>query len=443
MNQAQLTMLRHLQGLAKGEKLFRPSSISRLFVCPGSLIASLRSPYRDRSSPEAREGTAAHTLASETLLGKFKLDKMEGQFLDLKDGGPNILVTEEMVDTVQMYLDEITERWTPDTEMFVEQKMSLAQLDPNDPLFTENAGTGDCILIDRKLRTLKILDLKYGKGIMVKGDSPQLKNYALMAALNFPNDDGWAEIETVIVQPRAREEHQRVKPFKFDAGDLLMGFIGELVGAMEAALNPDAMLTPGDHCRSSFCPARPTCPALREQAINLARDEFAAVPMETASSALMPVPQNIILGSVDNPRPMQAPGSVVLPQPIHLSVDEIATILSREPIWDAWITGIKQYAVKLIEAGTTVPGYKLVARSGHRAWIDPDAAQEVLFKQGLRWGDVHAPQKMLSPAQVEKKLPAAKRAIVATLTQRPLGQPVLTRAADEREAVAALFGPIE
>jgi hypothetical protein len=437
-------LLAHLKQMANGEKLFRPSSMSRLFACRGSLIASVRAGLKTESSPYAREGTAAHLLASTCLIEGKSPALFEATCLDLGDGGIKIPVTEEMADSVQMYLDEIASRWTDHTEMYVEQRMSLSVLDPDNPLFQENAGTADCVLVDRVARTLRILDLKYGKGIMVKGDTMQLKDYAVLAALAFPCSEGWALIETVIVQPRAAVEHERVKPVQYDSDQFVLSFIGELVQTMDSALDVDAPLTPGDHCKNTFCPAVATCPAVRDAAVNIARDEFAAAPINRAGADVAPLPKYILLGTNENPRPKPPEHGVTLPAPSALSEHDIATILMREPIWEAWITAVKQRAVKILESGGNVPGYKLVARAGNRAWVDPDKACEVLVSQGgLTWEAAHTTPKLLSPAQIEKKLHPRQRGLLNDIVYRPQGAPTLVRIADQREALPSLTGPLD
>ena len=68
MSAAQIAekMLR-LKTMYGGEALFRPSNASRWMKCPGSVQRIAMAPPEVRTSRYAQEGTAAHTLAEETI----------------------------------------------------------------------------------------------------------------------------------------------------------------------------------------------------------------------------------------------------------------------------------------------------------------------------------------------------------------------------------------
>jgi hypothetical protein len=453
MTNKRYAMLAELQRMAKGENLFRPSAIERAMICRGSIIASLRAPQNKRSSPAAREGTAAHLVAASVLEGSKKLEEWADRMIDLEDGGVKIHCSEEMIEAVEMYVDEILRRVEPGCILLIEQKLSLELLDPDDPLFKENKGTSDAVVINPARRRITIGDLKYGKGHMVKGDSPQLKDYLLMALLKYANyaPGGWLSAETLIVQPRAVSEGQRIKPVEHDPLALTFDFVGELVATMEGALDADAPLVSGSHCY--FCNASATCPALRDVAQNAARDAFAAVPMMTATTPMAPIPKHVFVGTLEQPKPEEgaaAGTTMTLPLPQSLDPAEIATILGRESLWDAWITSVKHYAVQLIEGGTTIPGYKLLRRSGNRRWKDPEPDEAPIADQlqaefNLDYTKLYAPAKLKSPAQLEKILKGVDKAKLPAFVERPPGAPTLVRAdevPDDRVEVLPLLGPI-
>ncbi len=52
----------------------------------------------------------------------------------------------------------------------------------------------------------------------------------------------------------------------------------------------------------------------------------------------------------------------------------------------------------------------------------------------MKVGDMLAPQKLLSPAQMEKLLPKAHRALIEPLVERPPGAHTLVRDEDRRPA---------
>lgn len=428
-----------------GDAIFRPSSAKRWMTCVGSTMLSARAPRERTSSVYAREGTAAHALAELCLKEGIAPEEMVDRTVFVREDKSDAWrVDDEMARAVEVYLGEVADRWRPGVEQHVEKRLSLADLDPTYPLLAQNRGTGDCVVIDAERRRLTVVDLKYGRGVPVPGDSPQLKDYALMGMVSFPIAGGWKEVETLVVQPRLADERDRVKSVVHDAADLMTTFLGELVGAMDAALDPDAALTPGDHCR--WCPAKTICPAVRDRALNLARDAFESVPPMTSGSLLGPLPTEVFVGTVEEPRPaVPSRDVVVLPPGPALSNDDIATILNRAPIFDLWLTGIKQEAVRRLETGSPIPGYKLVSRSGNRRWAaeDRNATIDALRQLGLNVGDILTEPALKSPAQVEKLLPKDKRPALAGLVERPLGAPTLVSSADVRpEADTAQLGPI-
>ncbi len=452
-------MLAALREAYKGEALFRPSSISRLIGCPGSVQLIARSPRDTRkSSIYATEGTIAHQVAQDALTGKRQPEEWVDRIIEVPgpDGGKWVpqhdgkkagwLVDAEMAEAVGVYIDEVAKRWTPDTLQYVEHALTLGALDPTDPIFAENRGTADAVLADAKRGRLTIVDLKYGKGVMVAGDSPQLKNYALMGLIAFGINGGWREVETVVVQPRATDERQRIKAVSHDPTDLLTDFLGRLGEAMHHSLDPDPPLNPdptGAWCR--WCPAKATCPALQREATDLARDAFATMPPLNARSDLGALPPAVYVGTPDQPQPAATPpkGTIVLPPATVLDPGDIATILQRRPLWEAWITSVEERASSLLEAGVAVPGWKLVRRTGNRRWKDKETAPDALRAMGVNTSAMYTDPELRSPAQIEKLLPKEKKGAIEDLVERPEGALTLVKAEDRRDGIASPLGAIE
>jgi hypothetical protein len=447
MTPTQHALLKELIALSGGDALFRPSSADRLIGCPGSIVLNARLPkVKKRSTAAQREGTAAHKVAEDALNGVRQPDEWTDRMVRIdSEGMEGEFVTEEMTEGVQIYLDTIASREEPGTERFVERKLSLAPLDPTDPMLAENRGTGDCVIVNRRLRKLTIVDLKFGKGVMVKGDSPQLKDYALMALVSIGMDGGWSEVETIVVQPRAQGNSEKVKPVSFEPMDLLGSFVGELAGAMESALDPNAPLRIGSHCK--WCDAKDVCPAQRDVNFNIARDAFARSPILSASSAALP-PSGLLIGTVDHPRPQAPPGVSVLPSVLSFDPGELATILDRINLYyDAFTAAVKHRVAQLIQAGVTVPGWVMESRTGNRRWIDEKTAIDVLHREGgVKMTDIYTDPKLRSPAQIEKKLVKDRKHVLDALVECPAGEPTLIRASASKasapELVVGRLGPI-
>jgi hypothetical protein len=440
MTPDQHALLRELLAVSGGDAVFRPSSIDRVIGCPGSVVMAARLPkVAKRSTPAQIEGSAAHKVAEDALKGIRQPDEWSDRTVRLNDVDTWIVDAEMAEAIADVYLPEVFAREGAGTERFIEHKLSLSPLDPSDPLFAENRGTGDCVVLNRNKRKLSIIDLKYGKGVMVPGDSPQLKDYALMAFVTFGMDGGWEEVETVVVQPRAFNEDQRIKPVSFAPMDLLDGFLPELVSAMEEALSPNARLAPSEK-NCLWCPAKDACPALRDRALHLARDAFAKTPLLDASSPLAPIP-GVLVGTVDHPRPKASGNVAVLPSVLDLDPGGMATLLDRFDLYDAFKKAVQQRVAQMLQAGVAVPGWTLEPRTGNRRFKEPDAIPEafvalgaaakdvpsLLRALGAKSSEMFTEPKLKSPAQVEKGIPKDKRDLVALLVERPLGEPALVR----------------
>ena len=439
MTPLQHGLLKELIAVNGGDAIFRPSSADRLIGCPGSIVLCARLPKRDRRSTNAQlEGSAAHKVAEDALTGVRQPDEWTDRRVVLSPT-ESWFVDQEMVESVCLYMSEVAAREDPGhAEKYFEHKLSLSAVDPSDPLLAENRGTGDCVIVNHRLRKISVIDLKHDKGVMVPGDSPQLKNYALMALVSFGVNGGWQEVETVVVQPRAFREAERVKPVSFAPMDLIDGFLGEIVGAMEEALDLGARLAVGKWC--VFCKAQDVCPAYTDKALNLARDAFAAAPLFDASSAALVAPIPLV-GTVDVPRPQVTAGTAVLPAAIALDPGDVATLLDRFDVYDAFKKAVQQRAAQMIQAGLTVPGWAIEARSGNRRFVEPAEMPpafaalgatgkdlpSLLRAAGAKTSDMFTDPTLKSPARIEKLLPKERRGLVELLVERPLGEPTLVR----------------
>lgn len=337
------------------------STSARWMACPGSirLIDSLDLPDGSGDSGYAREGTAAHALAEWCITNNTE----PHQLLGVQLGG--VEVTEEMADFVSIFVDYCRSLAQTASESFSEQRFSLAKLNPPEAMF----GTADFVAYDKAARTLHVVDLKYGRGVVVEvKENEQLRYYALGAALML--DDGTRAIERVemtIVQPRAAHPDGIIRSEQISIVDLVE-WANDLLAAARATQEPNAQLVAGEHCR--FCPAAATCPARLAQAQAIARVEFEALPTE-------------------------------LPKPESLSLDVLVNIMTNLDMLEDYFASVRQFAQTKLERGESVPGLKLVAKRAMRKWSDEDAVRAELGGRGFDQEDVEV-SKLKSPAQMEK-----------------------------------------
>lgn len=334
---------------------FGASNSKRRMACPGSMNAE--APFPDESSPFAELGTAAHELGEHCLENGVADvgETIGGTFYDH-------IVDDNMAAAVQTYVDFVRKIEADEAPALVrlEQRFSLQLLDPPMPMF----GTSDCTIYGKESGNLWVIDYKHGQGVAVDvEDNPQLKYYALGAALKIGERAPINTVHTAIVQPRAPHRDGPIRIHSYSRNDIF-DFGTELMDAARAALDPAAPRIAGDHCR--FCKAAGVCPALRSNALTVAQDEFGA------------------LRDIDD-----------------LTPEQIAGYMDRIPLIEEWIKSIRRHAHSMLEAGEALPGFKLVEKRPTRRWTNEEDMVAWATNEGLDDDDIYE-KKIKSPAQIEK-----------------------------------------
>jgi hypothetical protein len=416
LSKAHIDSLNELIAKRPGEIIFRPSGISRVSKCPGSVRLSRQvQPQRIPTQSQA-EGTAAHTVAQEALQGIRQPEEWLGRIIDVD--GVRIEVTEEMAEGASLHVSTVKE-YAKGGAYAVEYRLSLEKLDPTNPVLKQNAGTTDGLILDYENRELTIVDLKFGKGVMVPANAPQLLNYAGMALVSLPQPEGgWRKIRTVVVQPRSSNPQEYVKVHETNPFEI-MEFLGNLYRDFLRALEPEQVLQAGDHCE--WCPAKGICPLLRQEAFSVTQTALMAKPLVTNLS----------------PAPKMAEKAEVLPEINRLTPQEVGTILTRRNLYDFFLGEVEKRAVNMLSMGIKVPGYKLVSRSGHRKWKDK---REVIIANltalGLKPEQCVSEPKLVTPRQAEMLLPTQARGGINAWTEKPELSPVLVSETDARPAIS-------
>jgi len=374
-----------------------PSAAHRWMKCPGS-VALRDIPRTD--SVYSREGTFAHEIAADLLNNGSRATSAVGQ----TDG--EFVVDAGMAAHLQSYLDAVrsTSLLTGGT-MLVEHRVGLTP---------QVWGTADALVWSEDGTTLHVFDLKFGAGVPVyPEDNAQLMIYAVATLATFPQAcDRVRAVHLHIVQPRCPKDGEVHREWVTSTAELEK-FAADLTSAAKATEQPDAPLRAGDHCR--FCPGAPTCPALRESAVQAAVDVF---PTGDISAPAAP------------------------PSPDTFSSQDLAKILQTADTVEVWLKAIRAEAQARAERGLAVPGYKLVESVGNRKWIDENVAAAAIRGSG---GNPYT-QKIISPAQAEKLLGRAGKPLVAPLVVRPVSGVKLVPETDKRPAItdrASVFGRIE
>lgn len=369
------------------------SGASRWMNCTPS--AQLEAKYGVKTNSEyAAEGTLAHELA-EMLLSSFLKKQNAWNFAAIEN---NPLYTPDMPDYVAQYVEycqgaynELLKLHPQDTEMRIESKLDLSRYVP------ESFGTADCIVVGGD--TMEIIDLKYGKGVVVYADdNPQLKLYALGAYDLLGMLYDIKTVRLTIVQPRL----DSISSWELPLDDLLAWAENELREKAHLAYTGQGEPTIGAWCK--FCSVKSRCTALYQEALDVADNDFE-----------------------DDPRIM--------------TDEQVSDILSRSDLITDFLDAVKEYALNQALEGKSWPNFKLVEGRSVRKFGAEDSVIAAVLEESFP--DVPREEfftsKIKGITDLEKLLGKKKFAeMLGDYIVKPAGKPTLVSAADKRPAIDSL-----
>ncbi|NME94433.1 DUF2800 domain-containing protein [Clostridium cochlearium] len=357
---------------------FSPSAAHRILACTPSLL--LEQQYPKETSNYAAEGTAAHDL------GEYKLKKA----LKIRSKKPTSEYdSDEMDEMTDIYVEyclgliEKVKEKCKDPQILIEQKLDFSD-------YVEGGfGTGDLVVVGDK--ELHVVDLKYGKGIIVSAEkNPQIMLYALGAISLFDMLYDIEKVTMTIVQPRV----DNFSTYEMSVDDLLKWAEEELKPKAELALKGEGEFCAGEHCR--FCLAKNQCRARALKNLELMKYEFA--------------------------------------DPALLSDEEIAEIIGIAGELSKWADDIYTYATALaINEGKQWSGFKLVEGRTRRKYTDEKAVAETAKAAG--YIDIFK-QSLITITEMEKLMGKKKfKEVLGSLVKTPKGKLTLVPDSDKRKAV--------
>jgi len=358
------------------------SSSKRWLSCTPSarLEATLPEPKKPAGSFDfSAEGTLAHSLAEIKLRLHYDQIKQDEYEQDLQEIQRNAYYTDELSDYVDNYVLYVRSQiGESDTPLF-EQRVDFSDYVP------DGFGTADVVILSK--HSIRVIDLKFGKGIPVQAqDNTQLRLYALGAYCKFKEEyPDIKEVSYTIHQPR------------LDSISTDGTSITKLIDWAKYFVAPKAKkawsgageFLPGEWCQ--FCKAKAQCRARSDFNTELAKQEFKDPPL--------------------------------------LSEEEISEVLVKAQDLRTWVNDVEEYALdKAITENQIPQGFKLATSVTHRRIADQALAAEVLKEKGVPEEAIWEPRKIKSIANLEKL--GGKGQVVAWLghlVQRPEGSPKLVR----------------
>lgn len=362
------------------------SGAARWINCPPSV--HLESEFPDRGSSYAEEGTTAHSLAE--LILRYNNNEItkktyNTRFNKLKK---NEYYNQEMQEYIEDYAHTVWEivnevkKKCGDPEILFEQRLDFSEYVPG------GFGTGDVVVVADG--TLRVIDLKYGKGVGVSAEeNPQLRLYGIGAYLEYSLLYDIQEVSMTIIQPRLDNTSTETL-----TADALIGWAEEVVkpkAALAEAGEGDYLA--GDHCK--FCKAKAVCRARADQNLELARFD---------------------LRDADK-----------------LEDWEIGEVLQRAEELKSWAKDVADYALdEAVNHGKKWDGWKLVEGRSNRKYVDETKVVDALKDAGYEEAILYE-RKLLGITAMEKVV--GKKTFTSTLgdlVEKPPGKPVLAPESDKR-----------
>jgi hypothetical protein len=217
---------------------FGPSRLHRLAQCPGSHFLS-QGLAEEPESEYAAEGKMLHAAVAGDKDARLALNPEQAQLVHR---------IEEFIDGLDLAAVEY------------ERRVTLRTTGSRELLF----GTADLVAVDvRNPRIGYVADWKFGRAPV---STPSLNLQAAAYAAAWAQEKGLEAVHAYIFSPRLEREPSS---FTFADPDGIVDTIAEIIQRCES---PAKTFKTGDHCR--WCPARHTCPKLREESALVAVDAF-------------------------------------------------------------------------------------------------------------------------------------------------------------------------
>lgn len=385
----------------KEHSILSASSSSRWLKCPPSAI--LTKDMEAQTSPYAEEGTEAHELAERKLMLMFnKISQEDYNSWYIMFKARSKFWSEEMEEYVNTYVNTVKEQSEGYTEIYFELRVDYSDI-INVP---DQKGTADCVIVfpDK----LTIMDLKYGKGVLVQAEeNSQLSLYALAACQTLKVEV--SKIRLMIVQPRL----ENFSSWDTDFTTLYTWGIGYARERAQLAIQGKGDFCPGEkQCR--FCKLRGSCNARANANIQEAKDVFG---------------EDHDVGELIVPEQSKALAH-------QITLEKLSIVLEIGPLYQQWFNDVQAYAYELAMSGIQIPGFKLVQGKTNRKVDNEEGLVRVLTAQGIPEKELYKEPTLKGLGELEKLVGKKTfETLSAPFVVKPMGKPTLVPETDKRAPI--------
>lgn len=417
-----------------------PSSAKKRFACPGSLAMEAGLPNEGNDYTD--KGTAAHALASMCLKDGSHPSGYMGRVLTVINGVyepfPNTHVVSdtstvrtytvdvEMAGKVNVYVQSVR-KFAEGNTLDVEQALPVGHVSGEEGA----TGTGDAIIVTADYKELQAHDLKYGMGVEVSAVENEQGLYYLSGALELHRAEFEAigempeRFRFVIHQPRL--DHLSEWSCTYDELMVWQAKARKAEDYARTALEQKAswintedpaVLVPGEHCKSAFCRARASCPALDKFVQRTVQCDFDVMLTDTKATTAARIPTDL---------------------------KELGAKFAVLDIVADWIKQVRARAEGVLFDSNNAPevqqalGLKIVqGKKGARAWSSSEGAIALLKKMRMKTEEIFD-LSVKSPPALEKQLAETpkrwQRILDAKLITHADGKPSVAPLDDKRPAL--------
>lgn len=354
---------------SRHSKVIGGSTAARILNCPGSAAIIDQLPKAVNTTSEwAEEGTDLHGYISDLIDA--------GQQPKIGDQAGGTTITDALLrDVVEPCLDFWRELRPQIDEFAVEVEAPF-------PGVKDAFGTSDLAARSERLNTTWLTDWKMGAGQSVTATYPdeddprfvfineQLMFYACCLRKLwpewFPQD---VRIVLTIVQPR-NQDSAKARTEAIVDNETLDDFETDVRAALAEARQAAARQRIGHWCRFASC--KPACRLHNAPLLDITAFERLPVAPQSSEHAV-----------------------------------QLTRILELAPVAEALIAEARKQAHELLEAGKSVPGFKLVQKRGQRQWVGSEAETLTALRKtyGLKKAACLETPVLKSPKQIENILP--------------------------------------